>query len=381
MGASVSLGKILGIPVRLHFSWLIIFLLATVLFARYLGESWSSEGRWLAALGTSFLLFVSVLFHELAHSLVAVRRGIPVAGITLFIFGGISQMEREPDRASTEFLVAVVGPFSSVILGLLFLALAFGLHGVSQPLSAIAGILFSVNIGLVILNMLPGFPLDGGRVLRAVVWGITRSYSRATVVAIFGGRAIAALIMGTGIVLAILDSAGVLHGALVQGVWLVILGVFLQMMASASHRQFRRKEKLYSYTARNLMASDCPVAPGLISLRQIMEEYIGPAGCDSLVLTDGGRVQGLITRRLIEKVPRSQWDQVSGSSLVVPLEMSSAESSHGRNFRDRAVGVGPEEPADAVIELMESKDLNQVLVLEEGVLLGTIGRGRLRGFA
>ena len=330
--------------------------------------------------------------HFLRETVGRVRYGGARGQLTVRADSGF-YAQREADRPSTEFLVAVVGPLSSAILSLLFLALAFGLHGVSRPMSTIAGILFSINIGLVILNMLPGFPLDGGRVLRAVVWSITRNRSLATGLAIFGGRAIAITItiIGIGIVLAILDSIGVVRGALVQGVWLVILGAFLYMMASASHRQFLRKEKLSSYTARDLMAGDCPIAPGIMSLRQLMEEHIGPSGRDSLVLTNEGKVQGLITRRLIEKIPRSQWDQVSGSSLVVPPEMfpaestgpesSLAESSIKMNSRDRAVAVGPGEPAEGVIDVMESKGLSQVLVIQEGVLLGAIRLDRLRGLA
>ena len=163
----------------------------------------------------------------------------------------------------------------------------------------------------------------------------------------------------------------------------MILGLFLYTMASASHRQFLRKEKLFSYTARDLMIPECPVAPGVMSLRQLMKEHMWPSGRESVVLTSGEKVEGLITRRLIRRVPRSQWDQVSGSSLAVPLEMFSVESSPVGssmkwNSRGKAVAVGPGEPAEGVIEVMESKGLKQVLVIQEGILLGTIRLERLR---
>ena len=376
----MSLGKILGIPVHLHFSWFVILFLTTILFARYFDGSWSTEERWLAGLGTSLLLFMSVLFHELSHSLVAIRRGIPVYGITLFILGGVSQIAREADKPSTEFLIAVVGPLSSIILGFLFLGLAIGLEGVSQHLSTIAGILFSVNIGLAIFNMLPGSPLDGGRVLKAVVWRITRNQAVATKLATMGGQAVAIMMIVIGITLAILDSAGIVRGVLVQGLWLVVLGIFLQMMASASLRQFRLRESLNSYQAKDLMAGNCPVAPADVSLSRLMEEYIRPSGSDFLVLTKGERVQGVIIQQSIEKIPRSQWDQIGPSSVMSPLDTLVADSSNEETPLGRVVAVGPEEAAYHVMELMESKGLKRVLVIDQGVLLGFIGRDRLRSF-
>ena len=285
MGASVTLGRVFGVPVRLHFSWFIIFFLFTILFEGHFDQqryqSWSTEERWLVALATTLLLLLSVLAHELCHSLVAMRRGIPVHGITLFIFGGVSQISREPQRPFTEFIVAVVGPLSSILMGLLFLGLALALKGVSQQLSDVAWMLGYVNIALVgIFNMLPCFPMDGGRVLRAAAWWITGDYWRATKLATMGGQVLAFTIILAGITLTILAS---LH--LFLGLWLVVVGMFLLAITSASHRQYRMSETLTSFTARDLMANDCPVAPGDVTLSQLMDEYMRPSGCEFTVLT------------------------------------------------------------------------------------------------
>ena len=371
MGASVRLGKILGIPVSLHFSWFIIFLLFTIIFEGHFDQryhSWSTGERWLIALATSLLLFISVLAHELSHSLMAIRRGIPVKGITLFIFGGVSQIAREAQRPSTEFIVAIVGPFASIILGFVFLGLAIGLEDVSEHLSAMAEMLAYVNIGLGVFNMLPGFPLDGGRVLRAAAWWITRNYWRATNLATLGGQAVALVMIAIGITLVILDRSN-----LMQGVWLVIMGIFLQTAASASRRQFRIRENLRNYTVRDVMMGEksCSVAPRDITLSQLMEDYITPSGSDFFVLTWGGRAQGVITRRLIERVPQNKWPETWASSVMVPLAQHSPIT----------VVVGPEEDAYNVMELMEGEDVERVLVIEDGVLLGLIAHDGMRRFS
>ena len=370
MGASIKIGKVLGIPVSLHFSWFIIFIIFTFLLEGHFGRSkplWSADERWLAALATSMLLFLSVLAHELSHSLVAIRRGIPVTGITLFIFGGVSQLGREAHKPSSEFMVAVVGPLSSIALGLMFLGLSIGLEGLSQHLSAIAGILVSANVVLAVFNMLPAFPMDGGRVLRATVWGITRNYWRATRLATMGGQAIAFAMIAAGITFAVLNSDYV-----ISGVWLVIIGIFLQSVASASHRQSRLQENLQGYTARDVMATSLKVAPGNVTLSQLVEGYIrpmevsDPQAADFFMLAWAGKVQGVITRELIGRVPQNKWPETWATSVMVPL--------------DRAVSVGPEEDAYSVMELMEQKAVKHVLVIKEGVPFGFIARDSLRHF-
>ena len=364
MGSSIRLGRILGIPISLHYSWFIIFVLFTLLLERHFGQdqsyrSWAAEERWAVALATSLLFFFSVLVHELSHSLVAIRRGIAVKGITLFVLGGVSQIAREAQRPSTEFMVAVVGPFSSIIIGFVFLGLAVGLEDVSEHLSAAAWILFSGNILVGIFNMLPGFPLDGGRVLRAVVWRITRNYWRATRLAAMGGQAIAVAMIAIGIALIVIDRAN-----LIQGLWLVGLGLFLQAVASASRRQSRLEENLDSYKAGDVMSTNWPEAPVDITLSRLMDEYIKPSGSEFLVLSRAGTAQGVITRRLVEHVPQHKWAETWAGSVMVALR--------------GAVAVGPEERAYDLIELMDRKDVKEVLVIERGVLLGFISRDAIQ---
>ena len=172
MGASIRLGSILGVPIRIHFSWFIFFAVFTFFVEGHfdrVGNDWSAGERLSVAVASSLLLAVSLLAHEMAHSVVAISRGMSVKGITLFIFGGVSQIAQEANRASVEFIVALVGPLASLVIGFLFLGLAIGLEDVSQHRSEMAWVLFSVNISIAVFNMLPCFPMDGGRVLRAVL--------------------------------------------------------------------------------------------------------------------------------------------------------------------------------------------------------------------
>ena len=359
MGASIRIGRVLGIPVSLHFSWFIIFFLFTFIFQRHFESaygSWSPGEIWAVALATSLLLFMSVLAHELSHSLIAISRGIPVNGITLFIFGGVSQIAQEARRPSTEFIVAVVGPFASIALGFTFLGLAVGLDGISRHLSAIARILFYVNMALGLFNMIPGFPMDGGRVLRAAVWRITRSYWRATWLATMVGQAIALVMIIGGIILAILDSSHI-----VQWLWLTFVGVFLQVLASSSNRQSRIRERLQDHTARDLMITGLPTAPADISLDQIMENHIQFSRFpEIIVLTRAGRPEGVITLDRVRQVSRHKWPETLVSSIMAPF--------------DKIATVGPDEPAFNVMELIEGSNLGYALVVVDGSPIGFISQ-------
>ena len=240
MGSSIRLGKILGIPVGLHYSWFVIFFLVTYSLGVSLREFypfWSAPERWGVALSAAVLLFASVLAHELSHSFIAKRKGIPVLGITLFLFGGVSRLGREPDRPMTEFSVAVVGPLSSIVLSAVFGGLWYLLGGADSVLEVVLFLLAWTNLWLGVFNILPGYPLDGGRILRAAVWGLTGSYRRATRVATRSGQAIGALTVILGVAL------GIFVGA-VNGIWVIIIGGFLFTIATASYREERSREAL-----------------------------------------------------------------------------------------------------------------------------------------
>ncbi len=233
MGKSLRLPKILGIPVEINASWLAVFLLLTFVIVQQLGSAnlgWPAAQRWLVAALLVVLFFVSVLAHELSHSLLARRIGIPVQGITLFIFGGVSRLGREPSRPLTEFSVAVVGPATSLLLALAFGGAWYFLGGSNSVLGVVLLLLAWANLVLGGFNMLPGYPLDGGRVLRSAVWGITGSYRKGTAVAIRSGQAVGGATVVFGIVTAVMRNV-------LDGVWIAVVGAFLFSVATASFRR------------------------------------------------------------------------------------------------------------------------------------------------
>ena len=235
MGASLRLGRIFGIPIEINASWAIAFLLLTFVLARRFGDSdldWPAAQRWLVAVAMVILLFGSVLAHELSHSVVARHKGIQVRGITLFILGGVFRLAKEPDRPLTEFAVAVVGPFTSIGLAAIFGGLWYGLGAGNSTLEVVLLMLAWSNLSLGVFNILPGYPLDGGRVLRAVLWGVTGSYRKATHVATRAGQTIGGIIVLIGLALGVFVN-------LVDGVWIALVGGFLFTVATASYREER----------------------------------------------------------------------------------------------------------------------------------------------
>jgi Zn-dependent protease len=239
MGKSLRLGRIFGIPVEINVTWVIIFLLLTYLLVNRFDASslrWPATQQWAVAVVTVVLFFLSVLAHELSHSLVALSRGIRVLGITLFIFGGVSHLEREPERPSEEFLVAVVGPLTSLALAVAATGVLLGLNSgnwpwnarVGSPVEMVAVLLAWGNLSVGIFNLLPGFPLDGGRVLRAAVWAGSGSFVTATKVAARCGQGVGLLMIAGGIIFAI-------RGNLVDGIWAMVIGAFLLSVATGSY--------------------------------------------------------------------------------------------------------------------------------------------------
>ena len=230
MGASLRLGRVFGIPIEINISWVLVFLLLTYLLAEQLDDArlrWPVAQRWTVAMVTVVLFFLSVLAHELSHSVMALSKGIPVRGITLFIFGGVSRLDREPQRPITEFMVALVGPIISIVLAVLFGGVWALLGQGDSPAEVILLLLAWANLSLGLFNLVPGYPLDGGHLLRAGIWGITGNHRKATRIAAWMGQAVGAAMALGGASLAVFSEP-------VDGVWLGVVGLFLISMARSS---------------------------------------------------------------------------------------------------------------------------------------------------
>lgn len=230
MGASLRLGRVFGIPIEINISWVLVFLLLTYLLAEQFDDArlrWPVAQRWTVAMVTVVLFFLSVLAHELSHSVMAVSKGIRVRGITLFIFGGVSRLDREPQRPITEFMVALVGPIISIVLAVLFGGVWLLLGRGDSPVEMILLLLAWTNLSLGLFNLVPGYPLDGGHLLRAGIWGITGDHRKATHIAAWMGQAVGAAMVLGGASLAVFSEP-------VDGVWLGVVGLFLISMARSS---------------------------------------------------------------------------------------------------------------------------------------------------
>ena len=261
MGGTFNLGKLFGIQFRLHFSWFVIFILITASLSLQLFPAgypdWPAALYWVIGLITSLLFFASVVVHELAHSLVGRANGISIGSITLFIFGGVAQMTREATNANAEFKMAFAGPLSSLVLGGFFGLLWFLFEGVVEPLAAISFWLAYVNVALAAFNLIPGFPLDGGRVFRSILWYFSGNYSRSSRIATRVGQGIGYLFILGGILIIFLHPFDLTW---FDGIWIAFIGWFLESAASASYRQVRWEEALSKIATAEMLPADYPTA-------------------------------------------------------------------------------------------------------------------------
>ena len=274
LGQSLRLGKIWGITIGINASWFLAFALITFsLVSQFtaLHPQWSLTYSYAIGVLTSLLFFVSVLLHELGHSVVALQHHLPIRSITLFIFGGIAQVGKEPDRPLTELHVAIAGPLVSLALSLVFGIVGNIADGISEGLQTLGLWLSRINLNLALFNLLPGFPLDGGRVFRALVWKRTGDFVRATQVAGDMGRGVAFLLIFIGLWIGI-------SGALLQGLWISFIGWFLLSAAEVHVQQLTLKRALAGLRARDVMTTDCPHVPGHMSLAQLVDDYVLSTG-------------------------------------------------------------------------------------------------------
>jgi Zn-dependent protease/CBS domain-containing protein len=357
LSGTFHVGKLFGINISVHWTWFFIFFLVTWTFATGVLEEfysdWTDGRRWIVASAISLIFFLSILLHEISHSVVARRYGIPISGITLFVFGGVSTMTREPENSKQEFWIAIVGPFTSFAMAILFTIGYFVLSPIEDGAAAVSGNLAAINLAIGIFNLVPGFPLDGGRVLRSAFWAKRRSLVEATRAASNIGMFVAYGIMGIGVICFFFLSP-------ITGVWLFLIGMFLRAAAVESYEQVFLDVVLRGVPASAVAKQDyVTVSPDLM-LADLVEEYVlaGDGRCFPVVVE--GEMLGLVTLHDVRRVPREEWKTTSVYRAMTPLS-----ELHFVTMRD---------DLPKVLAEMAAGDFNQVPLLEGKTLLGLIHR-------
>ena len=359
MQGSFRLFRIAGVDIEIHWSWLLVFVILTWTLAAGLFDEefthWTQTERWVAASATSIVFFGSILAHELSHSVVANRLGIPVRRITLFVFGGVSHLEDESRTPREEFLIAIAGPASSFLIAALLGALWLILSPIREPAAVAAGYLAVANAVIGVFNLIPGFPLDGGRVLRALLWRITNGLLRATRIASWVGTLVAYGLMVLGIVIM------VLAGEIFSGVWLIFIGWFLRNAAESSYQQVLMRHLLSAVPVRSLLDRSYEWVDPYMTLQMLLDEHILTRNARYFAVKDGAGLGGVITPKEVQRFSKAAW-----SSTPVHQAMTRA---------DRLPVISPDVSLDEALQLMRKHDTSQLPVIEDSTLLGFVTRG------
>lgn len=358
----LRIGRILGIPLYLHATSFLIFALLTFFLATQilpLQSGATPMQYWILAVGVSIVFFGSLILHELGHSVIALRYKIPVVSITLFFFGGLARIARDPETALQEFNIAIAGPIVSFMLGAAFLGIYAAAP--SGPLQLAALYLSEINLILGAFNLLPGFPMDGGRVLRAIVWGITKNFDRATQIASRSGQIFAYMMIMLGIWAIMERDSGVSRflGGWSGGLWLAFIGWYLLSAAQETYTQVAIRHTLTGLSAADIMSPDVPTVARDISLEDYVHEVLR-TGRRCHVVTGNGMAVGLVTLHQVQHFPREDWANTSIQAAMVPL--------------GAIQWVAPNDPVTSVLERMQREDVNQMPVLQEGHIIGMIAR-------
>lgn len=367
MRSQIKLGRIGGIVIGLHYSWFIIAILIAFSLAAHFHDvrpEWNITATWAAAIITAVLFFVTLLLHELAHSMVAKSRGLRVREITLFALGGVSQIESEASDAKSEFWIAIVGPLTSLVIGFVLLGIVrvAGYVPGQEPANPWVAVLLwlgYINVALAAFNMIPGFPLDGGRVLRAIIWWFNKNGERATRLAAQVGQAVALLFIVFGLYRFFV-------GANFGGLWLAFIGWFLLDAARSSYLQVGLTAGLRGQSVADIMERDCATVEGYLSLRDFVEQRLLHSGSQCFVVMQDHHAVGLMTANEAKKVNREDWDQTSVQSVMRPL--------------NHMPTVPPDMPALKALELMGREHAEELAVVSDGKLEGVFSRTQVLRF-
>jgi len=356
-GQRIKIFSLLGFEVRVDLSWIVLAVLVTWSLARGVFpdyfENLPERMYWFMGAAGALGLFLSIIFHELSHSLIARKFGIPMKGITLFIFGGVAEMTEEAPDAKAEFWMALVGPASSLLMGAMFFAIWRYGEGTGWPVPAV-GVLFYlawINVALAVFNLIPAFPLDGGRLLRAVLWGLRKNLQWAT-------RITSRLGSGFGILLIALGLYFIIQGQFIGGIWWFLIGMFVRSAAQTSYQQLLTRKALEGEVVSRFMVANPVTVPPTASLQQLVDHYIYRHHFKMYPIVEDGRLTGCVTLRQLKEVPHDQWDRVT------VREVARACSP--------AMNIPPDTDALQALSIMNRTGSSRLMVVEGDRLVGII---------
>ena len=356
---SFHLLTILGIPVEINYTWFIVFGLVIWTLARgyfpMVTPGLTAVHYWTMGFISALLLFISLLLHELSHSYVAKLNNLPIKGISLFIFGGVAHMEKEPADPGVEFKMAVAGPALSFFLALLFLLITNLLKniGSSPEIVAVTNYLFIVNLVIGIFNLIPGFPLDGGRVFRAGLWTITNDLKRATLIASTFGKGFAYILMALGFVYLFM-------GYILNGVWFIFIGLFLQDAAEMSYQQLVMRKALTGVKIRSIMARSVITVPSSTTVSEVVDNYFFKYRHTGFPVISEENLLGVITLDNVKELPKEKWPMTLVTQVMTPI-------------REDMI-IHPEADVFEALTQMARSGSGRLLIVEGGELIGIVAQ-------
>lgn len=377
MGKGIRIVNLFGIDIEVDWSWLLILLLViwnlSTTFTQ-VHPNWSTFFAVTMGILAALLFFLSVLLHELAHSLVAKSQGLPVNKITLFLFGGVANIREEPKSPGNEFTMAILGPVTSIVIGFTLLLLAgvgLQVQDLSQldPMEFLEGLsafrtlavwLGSINIILGVFNLIPGFPLDGGRVLRSIIWAITDNLRTATRWASYVGQGIAWVMITGGIAMVFGIRIPFFGQGLVNGVWLILIGWFLNNAAIRSYQQLVVRDVLENVPVRQMTKRNPPTVPAGITVGTLIEDHIMQTDDHAFPVLEDGKLVGIVCLDDVRRVPAEERSSTTISNIMTP--------------KSELITIGPDDPANDALKEISNRSIRQLVVLQDGELFGLVRR-------
>ncbi len=361
LNTNVRLFRLWGIPVELNLSWVLVLVFMTWTFATnyypfYFPKTFGDSELWILGFATVIFLFLSILAHEFSHSIVAVRSGIPIKRITLFMFGGVARMERDVENPVDELKTAAAGPAMTVVLVGLFFALSRIFPRSTMPYALVYS-LMRINMVVLVFNLIPGFPLDGGRILRAGLWYRSGNFVRATRIASGVGKAFAVLLIMLGFLYIFL-------GSFVGGLWMIFIGFFLHQAAQSGYMTAALRDSIAHLRVSDIMRTSVVTVESGTTLRALVDDYFLKHHFNAYPVIHGGRLVGLVSLADVKRVDREDWSDVTVERVM-------------RNDAVR-FALRPDDQADRVVDLIMRRRAGRLLVLDDtGAVVGIVTRGDL----